>query len=383
MTHLKQTYLIVLILVAFIGCTDIYKPNLDSVNEALVVEGLITDGTGPFTIKLSKAVLFNSDSISPSNYVAGAKLSVGDNQNNSFTLTESGNGNYTLPSTFRAKVGNSYTLHIVTPDGNICESNPQLLLPPQTYDSIRGIYSIQDYLGPNKELEQVAGADIQVDLFKSVSNLNYVPSCRFSSQLTVQYLYSITLPDTIQWYWLYFGWKTVKMETNENITSENLITSNATIKNHSIGFIPYPVTSYGITIPAATFPTTLYYFRMNQYTMNNDSYLFYKGANDQLAATGKLFDPVAAQLYGNMKCINNPLKVVLGLFEVSSVTQQAFFVTKITSNNTVNLKKVPNVDIPWDQSFLYRIWEAFPLPIPKKDSLLYVPVPLPDWWYHE
>jgi hypothetical protein len=382
MTHLKQTYLIILIMVAFIGCTEIYNPNIDSIKEALVVEGLITDGTGPFTIKLSKAVLFNSDSISTSNYVAGAKLTIGDNQNNSYTLIESENGNYTLPSTFRAEIGNSYTLHIVTPDGSICESNPQLLLPPQTYDSIRGIYSVQDYLAPNKDLQQVGGADIQVDLFKSVSNINYVPSCRFSSQLTVEYLYTFTPQDTILWHWLYFGWKTVKLQGNENITSENQNTTNATIKNHSIGFIPYPVASYGII--SGPFPTVIYYLKMDQYTMNNDSYLFYKGANDQLAATGKLFDPIAAQLYGNMKCISDPTKVVLGLFEVSSVIQQAFLVTKISSNNTANLRKVLYTDIPYDRTFFYRVWDGYPLPIPKPDSLkYYIPIPLPGWWYHD
>jgi hypothetical protein len=117
--------------------------------------------------------------------------------------------------------------------------------------------------------------------------------------------------------------------------------------------------------------------------MNNDSYLFYKGANDQLAATGKLFDPVTAQLYGNMKCTNNPSKVVLGLFEVSSVTQPAFVVTNDPSNNKVKITKVPYIDIPSDQSFHYRVWEAFPMPIPKADSLMYVPIPLPAWWYHD
>lgn len=382
MTHLKHTCLIVLIMVAFIGCTEIYNPTIDTTKETLVVEGLITDGTGPFTVKLSKAVLFSSDSVSASNYVAGAKLTVGDNQNNSYTLTDAGKGNYTLPTTFRAKVGNSYTLHITTPDGSICESNPQLLLPPQTYDSIRGIYSIQDYIGTNNELQQVEGADVQVDLFKSVSKLSYVPSCRFSSQLTVQYLYSFQEPDSLLWHWFYFGWSTVKLEGNENITSENLITTNSFIKNHSIGFIPFPVAIFGIV--SGPFPTVLYYLKMNQYTMNNDSYLFYKAANDQLAATGKLFDPITAQLYGNMKCVSDPSKVVLGLFEVSSVTQPAFVVTRDDSNNKIIVTKVPDMDVPTDKVYRYRVWDAYPLPIPKADSLkYYIPIPLPGWWYHD
>jgi len=368
-------------MVALIGCTEIYKPIIDPASEALVVEGMITDGAGPFTIKLSNALLFSSDSISSSNYVSGAKMTVADNENNSFALTEREGGMYTLPSSFKAKIGDTYKLHIETNDGNIYESNPEELLPPQTYDSIRGIYTNEEYIGPKNVLEKVEGADIQVDLFKSVSNLNYIPSCRFSSDITIQYLYTESIPDTISWHWFYFGWSTYKLEGNENITNENLLTTNAFIKNHSIGFIPYQTTSYGIE--TAPYPTVIYYLRMNQYTLNKDTYLFYKAANNQLAATGKLFDPITSQLYGNMKCVNNPSKVILGLFEVSSVTQPSFLVTKIASNNTVVITRVPLIDVPPAQVFRYRVWQKWPTPIPKEDSLkYYIPIPLPGWWYH-
>ncbi|HEY5591488.1 MAG TPA: hypothetical protein VIK55_10765, partial [Paludibacter sp.] len=79
MIYLKYICLVVLMMVAFIGCTEIYTPKIDSKAETLVIEGLITDGTGPFTIKLSRAILFNSDSVSASNFVEGAKLTVIDN----------------------------------------------------------------------------------------------------------------------------------------------------------------------------------------------------------------------------------------------------------------------------------------------------------------
>jgi hypothetical protein len=74
MIRLKYISLFVLMLFAFIRCTEIYTPNINPATEALVVEGLITDGAGPFTVKLSKAILFTSDSVSTQNYVSGAKL---------------------------------------------------------------------------------------------------------------------------------------------------------------------------------------------------------------------------------------------------------------------------------------------------------------------
>ena len=78
MNHLKNMCLVVLIMSAFIRCTEIYNPVIDSQADALIVEGLITDGTGPFTVKLSKSVIFTSDSASIQKEVPGAKLTISD-----------------------------------------------------------------------------------------------------------------------------------------------------------------------------------------------------------------------------------------------------------------------------------------------------------------
>ena len=190
MIHLKNSCLVILIIFGFICCSEVYNPKIDSNAEALIVEGLITDGAGPFSIKLTKAVLFTSDSISSINYVSGAKLTVNDNKNNSVELTDAGFGTYTLPTGFKAKIGNSYKLHIVTADGNIFESNVQKLLPPQSYDSIHASYATQEYIDKNNNYTSVGGAVIEEDLFKNFPKSDTIPSCRFTSIITVQYSYT-------------------------------------------------------------------------------------------------------------------------------------------------------------------------------------------------
>lgn len=364
-------------MVAFIGCTEIYTPKIDSKAETLVIEGLITDGTGPFTIKLSKAILFNSDSVSASNFVEGAKLTVIDNENNSFTLTDSGKGNYTLPITFKARLGYSYKLHIETSDGNIYESNSQKLLLPQSYDSIRGVFSTNGFIGQDNKLINVNGGNILVDLFKSVSNVDSVPLCRFKSNVTIQYEYTERLQDTINWHWVYDSWKSFPLNGNENITEDNSNKTNALITGHSVCFMPIGMESYGLASPT-TLAYFIYYLRIYQYTINKDSYNYYKEANNQLAASGKIFDPITSQLYGNMKCINNPSKIVLGLFEVSSVMQTAFMVVQGPYSKNVYLYKVPYVDIPSSGEVRFKVWDSHaPMPDdPTYDNIT------PSWWMH-
>jgi len=387
MIHYKNISLFVLLMFTFIGCTEIYTPKIDSSASALVVKGLITDGAGPFTINLSKATLFTSDSIYITNYVLGAKLTVNDNENHAFPLTDAGNGNYILPTAFKAIIGYSYKLNIVTTDGNIYESNPEILQSPLTYDSIRGFYSNESYLNPDNNPVTVNGADIRVDLFKSVSNSDSIPLCRFTSEITTQYYFTYFVPDSTSWHWYYFGWQNYALDKNENITDDNSLTTSHFIKNHPLCFFPFEMVSYSFVPPVSVSPIVArYYLRFNQYTIDRDSYNFYKGANNQLAASGKIFDPVTAQLYGNMKCLNNPSKIVLGLFEVSSVTQSACVVNyefPVYPNNTysISVQKVSYIDnIPSSGVYRYKVWTDFGSPQPKDSAFNVIPYPI--WWTH-
>ena len=61
------------------------------------------------------------------------------------------------------------------------------------------------------------------------------------------------------------------------------------------------------------------------YSLNQTSAIYYRELNDQLSYEGKLFDPVAVQLKGNMTCVSDPDKPALGLFEVSSCTAKSYW----------------------------------------------------------
>jgi len=381
MIKFKIIYLGLLMLVAGIGCTEIYIPDISTNTQALIVEGLVTNGSGPFSIKLSLATPLNSIAVGDSYMVMDAKLSIKDNENKTFELINQRNGYYITPNTFSTKTGNSYILHIETKDGSIYESNPQQLLPAQSYDSIRGIYTTKSYLNYSKDLTAVTGADIRMDLYKKAPTTNFVPSCRFFSTITLQYIYTYTETNPLtgapitSWHWVLFGWKNFKLNSDENISEEKSITTNSSILNHSIGFMPFATSSYNFYTPP--FPSVSYYLRVDQYTMNDDAYRFYKGANDQLAATGKIFDPITSQLYGNMKCINNPAKIVLGLFEVSSVLQHGFTVR--LGYKSVSVTKALVMDVPYNDEFKYKVSDD---PTSSPDSPDYRIIPFPAWWYH-
>jgi len=375
MNCFKNICLVVLLIETFESCTEIYNPNISSDTKVLIVEGLITNEAGPYIIKLYAAEPFYADSVVGSKTVSGAKLEITDNENQTFKLTESKAGSYVTPINFTAKVGNSYKLLITTNDGNKYESNVETLLPPQTYDSIHVIAATEGYLDKYNQLQNADGTDILVDLFKSISKSDLVSICRFVNKITVQYDYTTPSYNAMgklkeNMHWHYFGWGTFNLNGIENITEENEATTNTLIRNHLIGFMPFPASNYGFIIPDAA--PLWYYLRVNQYTINNDSYHFYKGANKQLSASGKIFDPITTQLHGNLKCVSNSSKIVLGMFEVSSVKHYAFMVDRSKLTKIISIRKAPIVDIPANKTIGDEVSEL-------NGSN---PIPFPSWWDH-
>jgi len=372
---LHHMILILLIGLPFVSCTEIYVPQVDPNREALVVEGLITDGVGPFHITLSKSRPYNSDSTLKSAYVSDAVLSVTDSENQTFDLTYQSNGRYWLPDTFRAVAGRSYVLHITTSDGEQYESNPQTLFAPETIDTMYTISVTKDYLNAYNQLKSADGFDIRVDLFKNATAANPKPLCRFESNVVVQYQFTQekfdpTNPAGEDWYWFIFGWNTFNLNETTNITDERSKSSSAEIKDHLICFLPKDPGAYGIN--TYTTMSSFMYFRYKQYTINEDTYQFYQEANKQLSASGKMFDPITSQLYGNMNCTSNPTKLALGLFEVSSVRQAAYIIRR-------SAVMAPYTDnIPTVGGAYYKVYKDGR----ETDDPEFEVIPFPNWWSH-
>jgi len=369
---IKKIVLIVLTgFILLVSCTEIYKPTIDPGANALVVEGLITNENGPFTIRLTKASLYNS--VKTPTPVEGAKLTLSDNHNQHFTLTNNLNGRYTTPDGFNSKIGDSYTLHIKTSDGNIYESKPQELLPPLSYDSIYGLHTDNPYLGENNQLKFNIGSNILIDIFRTVTKTDSFPLCRFKPVITVQYEYREDI-DTLS-YWTNKCWRSMPLNVNEDITEDKSHASSAAITGHLLCFTPVLMEGYGLPVPKDLVELH-YYLRINQYTINRDTYDFYTEANKQLTTTGKIFDPIASQLKGNLTCTNNSSEIVIGFFEVSSVSHSAITIYQSIGSPGVNMFQVPYIDIS-DGAVRYKKVKKGVTPEDKD----YIDL-TPSWWTH-
>lgn len=350
-----RKFIIILILIVFVGeaCKEVYVTDLATNKTALVVDGMITDVPGVYTIKLSNALSFYGSIANP---VQGANVYVEDAESNHYQFYESMPGTYDSdPGEFITHYGETYTLIIQTSDNKVYRSSPQVLYPKGSLDTLYSVVkrSTLTTFNGQSEFMNVLGAEF-------VANINlandFSPYYRFSNTLLVEYLaqYSNSSSGTAQS--PLYCWLKYVPYTALNL-SERF--SNSTMSQQILGFCPMDTNFYGININpiyARVGPSVVlvgwikesfqyYVITFKQYHLNSDIYEYYKAVNNQIAANQQLLDPVTVQCIGNISCVTNPTESVLGIFEASSLNIYSYIYSREASGSIVDLERISPIDI--------------------------------------
>ena len=335
-----RLFLIIGLVSSVTSCKKIYNPDINSEFNALVVDALITNSTGPYYVKLSQSVPY--DSTLARLPVSGASISVMDDDKNNYPFYETGNGVYYSDISFKGVSGKSYTLHIQTQEGDIYESSAQQLPKEPSLDSIHGFSTQKELLietqGNGSAIQYINGINVLLDLNKK--GIGMMPLSRFKSTLFLEYIYVETPPPPSSIPRTFYFWNTFSLDDMENISGAKYSSNSTSILNHSLCFMATSKSHYGIGDTCSIYH---YILTFNQYNLNNETYNYYKGLNEQLLSDGKLFDPIASQLNGNIKCINNSRKIALGLFEASSVQTVTFIVQPSKEASITLFTKITNL----------------------------------------
>jgi hypothetical protein len=340
---MKPSVIIFIVVFSFMtSCSRVYDSHVDTAQNMLVVDGRITNKKEAYHVALTYAKPFNSSE--KSTPVSGANVFVTDNLNNSYKFNERDKGDYVSDSLqFTGKPGLTYRLHIVTTDGTDYQSDPQKMFPEVSPDNAYAKFDNQVILNGVTGLKvSTHGANIFMDIRNQSDT---VPRFRIVSNLVLQYYNQGNFQLDWDHFLLlqYYCWQTVNINSNFNITDEDYLSNSASIKNHPAGFLDdnnnviaieyYSKINMDDTTATAYsgnwHNTYLIHHRilyLSQYTLNRETYLYYKSLYGQIQSEGRIFDPVASQLNGNIKCITDPEKKTIGFFEASSVSYSEYIV---------------------------------------------------------
>jgi hypothetical protein len=340
----KIIYLFSLTFLTFDSCVETFDTNVrvEDVQKYIVVDGLITDQPGPYTINLFTSASLD-DELDAVNQINGASVIINDDLNNSFTLSEITAGNYQTSASFRGTVGRTYTLQITTADGNQYESLPQKLLPVGEIEKVyREFVQVEDSLTANRTKDPKNGFNIFL-------NCNVLPEQNKLVRWRTMGTYEITTypiertvasngaqivmipdpPPCSGYSYVPFPhllgdgickcctcWLSI-YDSGPILSDPKFINENH-VERLKLAFVP----------ANRSFFHKKYYFKVEQMSVTQEAFDFWKKIKKQGGTGSDLFQTPSGQTTGNMKPVGDTKIPVIGLFGVSAVRSHSFFIER-------------------------------------------------------
>jgi hypothetical protein len=307
----KFIYLIVFAAVVFAGCKKPYDPPISSTTgNYLVVEGVVNSGTDSTFIKLSRTVtLSTSNALNPE---LNAALFVEGDQNVSYPLRETGNGNYSCAG-LNLDNAHKYRLSIKTADGKQYLSDYQSVLNSPPIDSVS--YDTKGAL-------TTPGLNIYVNTHDATNKVVYY---RWDYQET----------------WIIQSPFLSAFKSNgDTVLARDLVndnidrcwksdTSSVIILGSSAKLSTNVITNNPITSVVSTDEKLglEYSIIVRQYALTADAYNFYINLKKNTEQLGSIFDAEPSQVNGNIHCVTNPAEPVIGYLSIGATTSQRIFIS--------------------------------------------------------
>ena len=351
---MARSFIIAFILAAMTwSCEEIYLPELEKMDNLLVVEARFVYGQPGQIVRLYRTVNFN-DPMGIYPKVSNAMVRLVDGQGTSMELSSQGEGLYYLGHDLKAN--ENYKL-VIKLEGKEYESAYQSVPVVSEIDSVYAVY--MEKVVPSgtdqsaDELGRLRGFQLYADIGRGEGTAYY----RFTHRLIAQYSYNINKPvNGIPTDITVFAWQSMTPGGIFNIASPPEYSSQSGIVKHPLVFL-----NRDYTIQKQDTAT---YFQgwisiTSQYAISEGTWEFYRDLNRQLSAGDKLFDPMHTQARGNLRCVSDPSEVILGNFEISTMKESRYFLISPGNENFL-LKKIP-----------VHYW------IPDNGAVESVP---PEWW---
>ena len=348
----KMIYTILISLLWLVACEDIYDPELEAMDELMVVDARLVSGNSLNEVRIYKTLKFY-DPVRAHSPVNGATVTLIDQDNRQMIFKETERGRYSLMQPLNPS--SRYKLQVKAA-GDVYESDYEHVPKAASIDSAYTIHAEKLVETGTDEsagnLRKEPGSQVYIDIAAKEKGTRY----RFTGKKIVQYVYEAVAPSGPPIPGTMYAWLTSSVSGLFNIAAPPEYSVSDDVRKHPLVFLDR---TFSVFIPDTPTIFVGWIFICQQYAISGNAYNYYADLNSQLSAGGKLFDPVYTQARGNIKCITDPDKVILGNFEISTVTEHRFFVIWINQ----------------ERYHIHRIPYAWNIPGEGKQFDL-----MPEWW---
>jgi len=278
MKQLFQILILGLLVFLLPSCQEKIELDLPEGETFLVVEGWITNAPPPYYVRLSYTSPYFDDAPQPT--ASNATVILKDDEGNESVLAETQPGVYEIDE--QGIVGRQYQVYIHLPEGDIYESDFELLNEPVLIDSIYYQLSERepsDFFGENLD-------DIYEVLIET-----FEPAGR---------------GDHYRWRSFLNG-EEARAPFDINVISDQLVDG-------------VPVLEYNVTGKLYSIPDTV---EIVQEKITKAAYEFFSQLRNQTAFVGSPFDTPPVPIIGNVHNRSNPNKYALGFFGTAGIDRAA------------------------------------------------------------
>ncbi len=298
------------------SCITEYQPDTKSLPRSLVVEGIISDQPGPYTIQLTQTTDYTNAGINQR--ATGAAVTISDNLGTSETLTEiaPGSGMYrTKASGIRGIAGRRYTLTIVTSDKKRYQSDAELLTAAPPIGKLYYEYRVDNTALTTTNQQ---GWDVYLDT-KDPETTGDFYRWQWTHYEPISVCQVTEHPNAISTglYCCTACWNIDRCNNCIDIKSDVAINGN-TLSRQLIMRVPY--TSRG-----------LYYLEVQQQRLSAGGYAFWQSVKGLIQNNGGLFDAAPSSVRGNMRCTSDPNSAVYGFFGATGVSEAYIYVDRLNA----------------------------------------------------
>jgi len=302
---INSALILLVIVPLFSSCIKEFLPHVDRYEELLVVEGAITDKSGPYTVKLSKS----GDVREFSKYqpYSNCLVEILDDLGNTEILTEVAEGVYKTDSLgMQGVVGRKYKVKISAPDGRLYESYEEVLKSGAGIDSVYGEVEYKN--NPTLPYRREG-----LQFYTDVENVLETPSY-YLWFLESTYKFRVDLPVTGSPFKECYRTQIIKEIYTLNTAEQSQHQGMRTLLNYEDNY------SKALTMR--------YSLKVNQYTLNERAYTFWNTLKKMNADQGSLYTQQPFQVRGNVINMNDPGERVLGYFMVAGMDEKRMFVDR-------------------------------------------------------
>lgn len=301
------SYLVLL----FTNCVEEFNPPAQEYENLLVVEAFLSDSNEPFEVRLSRSIPLDTSALIPE---VGAVIRLSEESGESYNLIETENsGIYSYPGNINTQIGESYQIHIQTRGGNQYESSKVIMRETPEIDSVSYTYE-------ERSTAFLKGVQIYVNTHDPENDTWYYrwewdDTWEYYSAYQSSHIYEngqvFLREDNI-----YRCWKSSTSTSIDLATTKNL--SQDIISKYPLVYVSTESDRLG----------SRYSINVKQYALSEEAYNYWVELQKVTESLGTLFDPQPSTVYGNIHNVNDDSEVVLGYFDVSTVSEKRIFITR-------------------------------------------------------